>query len=54
MLTVVDSSAIDPETYLKEKFPNVKRHFDAVTAHPAIAPYLSSDKRRPAFVPYTF
>ena len=54
VLTVVDTSAIDPETYLKEHFPNVKRHFDAVAAHPSVAPYLGSAGRRPAFVPYTY
>ena len=54
MLTVADTSVIDPEAYLKDQFPNVKRHFDAVEAHPAVAAYIRSDRRRPAFVPYTF
>jgi glutathione S-transferase len=54
VLTVADTSAIDPETYLKDNFPNVKRHYDAVAAHPSVHPYVSSEKRRPAFVPYTY
>jgi len=43
---------VDPQTYLKDKFPNVKKHFDAVEAHPSIKAYLASPARRPAFVPY--
>jgi glutathione S-transferase len=52
VLTVTDTSVIDPESYLKDNFPNVKRHFDSVEAHPAVQAYIS--KRRPAFVPFTF
>jgi hypothetical protein len=54
VLTVADTSVINPETYLKENFPNVKCHHDAVAAHPSLKPYLSSDKRRPAFIPFTY
>jgi glutathione S-transferase len=54
VLTVTDTSVIDPQTYLKDNFPNVKRHLDAVEAHPAVKAYISSSKRRPAFVPFSF
>ncbi len=54
VLTVADTSVIDPETYLKANFPNVKRHYDAVAAHPSVQPYLTSDRRRPAAVPFTY
>ncbi len=54
VLTVADTSVIDPETYLKDNFPNVKRHLDAVASHPSVQHYISSAKRRPAFIPYTY
>jgi glutathione S-transferase len=54
VLTVADETVFDPETYLAAKFPNVRRHMDAVEAHPAVAAYIRSGRRRPAFVPYSF
>jgi glutathione S-transferase len=51
VLTVADATVFDPETYLAAKFPNV---MDAVEAHPAVAAYIRSGRRRPAFVPYSF
>jgi glutathione S-transferase len=54
VLTVADRSVIDPETYLTDNFPNVKRHFDAVEAYPPIKAYISSTMRRPAFIPFTY
>jgi glutathione S-transferase len=54
VLTVADTSVIDPATYLKDNFPNVKRHHDAVAAHPSVQPYVSSEKRRPASAPYAY
>ena len=54
VLTVADSSVIDPETYLTANFPNVKRHHDAVAAHPPVQAYISSVKRRSAFIPFTY
>jgi glutathione S-transferase len=54
VLTVADETVFDPETYLAAKFPNVKRHMDAVEAHPAVTAYIRSGRRRPAFVPYSF
>ncbi len=54
VLTIADMSVIDPETYLAANFPNVKRHHDAVAAHPPIQAYISSEKRRAAFIPFTY
>jgi hypothetical protein len=49
VLTVMDETVFDPETYLAAKFPNI---MDPVEAHPAVAAYIRSGRRRTAFVPY--
>ncbi|EKX41281.1 hypothetical protein GUITHDRAFT_112743 [Guillardia theta CCMP2712] len=48
------SSAIDVNNYIAPNFPNIKKHFDAVEAHPKIDAYNKSGKRRPPFEPFTF
>ncbi len=48
------TSAVDAEGYIGKHFPHVKRHFDAVEAHPAVHAYIKSSKRRPPFTPWTF